>query len=84
MIDGGVSEPICDQCGNYLSPNYICPNCDTPGSISSIIKGCTCAVIDNHGGKGFIVDNHDPQAKPMFWISGNCPLHGINKEKQND
>lgn len=43
-----------------------------PGSDEAIRLGCTCPVIDNHYGRGIrtLLGNH------MFWISGDCPLHG--------
>lgn len=40
-----------------------------PGSEEAIEKGCRCPVIDNHYGKG--------NSLGQFWISGDCPLHGI-------
>jgi len=44
-----------------------------PGSKEAIAKGCTCAVSDNHGGKGFPTGDGDV----AFWISGDCPLHAV-------
>jgi hypothetical protein len=48
----------------------------TPGSEEAIRLGCTCAVIDNHYGKGFLMSDGEAH----FWISSDCPLHGANKE----
>ena len=45
-----------------------------PGSVEAVDIGCTCPVLDNHYGKGF----GDP---PLFWISGDCPIHGLVSEE---
>lgn len=47
-----------------------------PGSDEALKKGCTCAVLDNRHGKGAF-DRKDGE----FWISENCPLHGIPTPK---
>lgn len=41
-----------------------------PGSPEAGEQGCTCAVIDNHYGRGMPYPDG-----PAFWISGDCPLH---------
>lgn len=43
-----------------------------PGSKEALDQGCKCAVIDNHFGKGF-----DINGKLNFWITDDCPLHGL-------
>jgi hypothetical protein len=48
------------------------PKQPNPGSKEAQDKGCTCAVIDNHYGNG--VPGPDG---PMFWMNGDCPLHGV-------
>lgn len=45
-----------------------------PGSREATDKGCTCAVIDNHHGKGF-----QTRDGVQFWISGDCPVHALPK-----
>jgi hypothetical protein len=46
-----------------------------PGSPDAINSGCTCPVIDNHHGRG------DPRG---WWVSGDCPLHGMQlREKES-
>jgi len=42
-----------------------------PGTKEAQDQGCTCPVIDNHYGAGVPSPNG-----PMFWMSGDCPLHG--------
>jgi len=42
----------------------------TPGSDKAIANGCTCPVMDNGRGVGFLVDG-----ERQFWVSGGCPLH---------
>ena len=46
-----------------------------PGSDEAVWRGCTCAVMDNHYGRG--VRMRDGSVN--FWISGDCPLHGEPK-----
>jgi hypothetical protein len=41
-----------------------------PGSDAALAQGCTCPVMDNAHGKGFM-----GQAG-AFVTRGNCPLHG--------
>lgn len=44
----------------------------TPGSVEAKQLGCTCAVLDNHYGRGFRIAKDKP---PMFYVSGDCPVH---------
>jgi hypothetical protein len=44
-----------------------------PGSREAQALGCTCAVLDNHYGRGF---PWGPEGRPSFWTSDDCPLHG--------
>jgi len=42
----------------------------TPGSDCAIAKGCTCPVMDNNHGRGYMgMDG-------VFVMSMGCPLHG--------
>ena len=41
-----------------------------PGSDAALDQGCTCPVLDNGRGRGFLVNG-----ERQFWISGGCPLH---------
>lgn len=50
-----------------IAPAYPWPN---PGSPDAILAGCTCAVIDNHHGRGFEI-----QGELVFWFSSDCPVH---------
>lgn len=46
-----------------------------PGSQDAISRGCTCPVIDNGHGKGYM-------GQPGIYVMhGDCPLHG-EKEKE--
>ena len=49
---------------------------NTPGSKEAVENGCQCPVLDNYRGKGF----GEP---PQFWINGECPIHGIQKETED-
>lgn len=43
----------------------------TPGSQEAREQGCTCAVIDNHHGRGRYGDGD----KFGWFITGGCPVH---------
>ena len=47
-----------------------------PGSDEALGRGCTCPVLDNVHGQG--VWGGDGET---FWISENCPLHGVAKKE---
>lgn len=50
-----------------ILPEKSTPN---PGSDEAIALGCTCPVLDNGHGRGYM-------GKPgVFWVSEGCPLHG--------
>ena len=42
-----------------------------PGSKEAQEQGCTCPVLDNNYGKGFIWEN----GEKCFWMTDGCPLH---------
>lgn len=49
-----------------------------PGSAEAKLLGCTCPVLDNHYGKGVVIDEKlDPD---QFYVDKNCPIH-VNKER---
>lgn len=51
-----------------------------PGSGEALDLGCTCAVMDNHYGRGF----PGPDGKMCFWVSGDCPVHGGKEGRIED
>lgn len=52
-----------------------------PGSPEAVQKGCVCPRLDNRHGLGVY---EDEDGNPLFWISGNCPIHGQGVEKETD
>lgn len=46
----------------------------TPGSPDAVKAGCRCPVLDNNRGRGAY---RDADGVSQFWMSGDCPLHGI-------
>lgn len=46
-----------------------------PGSPEATDNGCTCAVIDNHYGRGIVING-----ETVFWFSESCPMHGGNSD----
>ncbi|MDR0250780.1 MAG: hypothetical protein LBI35_05690 [Burkholderiales bacterium] len=49
----------------------------TPGSNEAVEAGCTCAIFDNHYGRGYGGDG-----EKFGWIMNeNCPLHGEKERK---
>ena len=46
-----------------------------PGSDAAVEQGCTCPVMDNCHGEGFLWDGAQ-----VFWINEKCPLHTRRKD----
>ena len=46
-----------------------------PGSDEAIDAGCTCAILDNGHGNGYMGQ------KGIFVMSSNCPIHGEECKK---
>ena len=46
-----------------------------PGSDEAIALGCTCPVMDNNYGKGYM------GMEDVFWYSANCPVHQLDEEE---
>ncbi|MDQ0506005.1 hypothetical protein QOZ94_002809 [Xanthobacter agilis] len=42
----------------------------SPGSDAAIALGCTCPVLDNGHGRGYMGRSE------QFWVSADCPIHG--------
>lgn len=51
-----------------------------PGSEKAIKQGCLCPVIDNEFGLG--CGQNDATGQPLFWINGDCPIHGGKDERK--
>lgn len=47
-----------------------------PGSGAARNLGCVCPVVDNKYGTGISHPNG-----PLFWISGECDLHGTGRKR---
>jgi hypothetical protein len=52
----------------------------TPGSDAAIAVGCTCPVIDNGHGKGYMGGARNSSGATIFVYSQTCPLHGWAEE----
>ena len=50
-----------------------------PGSDAAVEQGCTCPVMDNGHGRGFLWDG-----APVFWITEGCPLHHKRKDTNDN
>ena len=48
-----------------------------PGSNAAIDAGCTCPVMDNGHGRGYMGGLKDADGNVMFVMDEACPLHGI-------
>lgn len=46
-----------------------------PGSDEAIMRGCTCARIDNGHGRGYMGGVKDSDGSTVFVITVGCPLH---------
>lgn len=49
-----------------------------PGSKEAIDLGCSCPVIDNHYGKGILIEENQE-----FWISQDCIVHDGGKSEKH-
>lgn len=49
-----------------------------PGSSKAVERGCTCPVIDNHYGKGYM------GKEGLFIHTGGCPLHDGRVQKNDN
>lgn len=38
--------------------------------------GCTCPVIDNAHGRGWMGGVDSGNGEPLFWVTESCPYHG--------
>ena len=47
-----------------------------PGSDRAVEMGCTCPVLDNARGKGYM-------GTGVFWYNVNCPLHSTKTQEKN-
>jgi hypothetical protein len=48
-----------------------------PGSREAMDMGCRCPVWDNCSGEG--VGKDPDTGEKVFWISSDCPLHGVDR-----
>lgn len=48
----------------------------TPGSRDAGSMGCTCPIIDNGHGHGYMGGLKDKDGNVMFVTQADCPLHG--------
>ncbi len=50
----------------------------TPGSPAAGKLGCTCPVLDNARGTGYMGQTG------IFWVAGDCPLHVRKTNSEGD
>ena len=50
----------------------------TPGSDEAIRRGCTCPVLDNSHGYGYM------GCKGVFVYTGGCPVHDKSEEAADE
>ena len=56
-----------------------------PGSDEAIAQGCTCPVMDNGHGKGYMGGVKDEDGNVVFVMNCDCPLHGAKEgERKNN
>lgn len=53
-----------------------------PGSKEAIAAGCSCPVMDNGRGAGYMGGVTDDKGLAVFVISGDCPVHEIVEEDE--
>lgn len=49
----------------------------TPGSRDAGSMGCTCPIIDNGHGHGYMGGLKDKDGNVVFVTQADCPLHGL-------
>lgn len=47
-----------------------------PGSPDAVSRDCTCPVIDNARGRGWMGGAQDRDGNVMFVFNAGCPMHG--------
>jgi hypothetical protein len=47
-----------------------------PGSEEAVSMGCTCPVMDNGYGRGYMGGVKDAGGNTVFVVSEVCPVHG--------
>lgn len=52
-------------------------NAPNPGSSDAIAKGCTCPVMDNGHGRGYMGGVKDKDGNTLFVYSASCPVHKV-------
>ena len=55
-----------------VNPSPVIPS---PGSSGALEQGCTCPILDNGHGKGYMGGMKDEQGKTIFVFAEGCPLH---------
>lgn len=48
-----------------------------PGSREALAEGCTCPVLDNAHGKGYMGGMKDDNGNTIFIMVTTCPLHSL-------
>ena len=46
-----------------------------PSSREAIDLGCTCPVLDNAHGRGYMGGAEDNEGRTVFVYTGGCPVH---------
>jgi hypothetical protein len=66
-----------------LSTTNAVPN---PGSDEAIMRGCTCPVIDNGHGKGYMGGAKDAHGSTLFVYTCGCPVHApaLSAQERDD
>ena len=53
-----------------------------PGSEEAIAVGCSCPVMDNAHGKGYMGWVTDDKGQTVYIFSGDCPIHGEDAKRE--
>lgn len=52
-----------------------------PGSPAALSLGCTCPVLDNAHGRGYMGGVRDERGRVVFVRVVGCPVHGVEDER---
>lgn len=55
-----------------------------PGSREAIDAGCTCPVLDNAHGRGWLGGVKDSEGRTIYVYTAGCPVHDQPTEEEEE
>ena len=60
------------------------PKPPNPGSPEATQQGCTCPVLDNAHGAGWLCSTSWLRSNGLFMVRADCPLHGTEARAKRE